>query len=339
MPSQADIHVTSIITNTERRRHALLIPGYIEAGQKTVEIKGLIDTGADAVIINQRLVDKYNLPTTRLPQPIIFCNTDDSVNKSGQITHRVEGHFILKNKKLPTNWYVANIGRDEVIFGMPWIRKYNPSIDWESGQVSFDPKRITRQQDIQKYRQTHDPLEGTLWSLPTPRNDQTLVMAYTETIDLKEALEEDVLTHNPSKILARLAHLAITGSNKRSSKGRNISRTTKSTELAVAANQNKTEKPTEDKLPEFVKEYSKIFDKTAAARLPEHRSWDHPIDFKKDFDFHTKKGWRKLYPLSIEETSELKKFIKENKEKGYIRDSTSPIASPFFFVSKKDGTK
>ena len=119
MPSQADIHVTSIITNTERRCHALLIPGYIEAGKKTVEIKGLIDTGADAVIINQRLVDKYNLPTTRLPQPIIFRNADDSINKSGQITHRVEGHFILKNKKLPTNWYVANIGRDEVIFGMP----------------------------------------------------------------------------------------------------------------------------------------------------------------------------------------------------------------------------
>ena len=130
----------------------------------------------------------------------------------------MEGHFILKNKKLTTNWYVANIGRDEVIFGMPWICKYNPSIDWESGQVSFDPKRITRQQDIQKYRQTHDPPEGTLWGLPTPRNDQTLVMAYTETIDLKEALEEDVLMHNPSKILAHPAHLAITGSNKHSSK-------------------------------------------------------------------------------------------------------------------------
>ena len=147
---------------------------------------------------------------------------------------------------------------------------------------------------------------------------------------MKEALEENVLTHNPSKILARLAHLTITGSNKRSSKGRNISRTTKSTELAVAANQNKTEKPTEDKLPEFVKEYSKIFDKTAAARLPEHRSWDHPIDFERDFDFHTKKSWRKLYSLSIEETLKLKKFIEENKEKGYIRDSTSPKAEHRF---------
>ena len=63
LPSQANIHITSIITNIERHRHVLLISGYIEAGQKTIEIKGPINTGADAVIINQKLVDKYNLPT------------------------------------------------------------------------------------------------------------------------------------------------------------------------------------------------------------------------------------------------------------------------------------
>jgi hypothetical protein len=34
---------------------------------------------------------------------------------------------------------------------------------------------------------------------------------------------------------------------------------------------------------------------------------------------------------------ELDKFLKENLEKGYIWPSQSPMASPFFFVSKKDG--
>jgi hypothetical protein len=33
---------------------------------------------------------------------------------------------------------------------------------------------------------------------------------------------------------------------------------------------------------------------------------------------------------------ELDKFLKENLEKGYIRPSQSPMASPFFFVDKKD---
>jgi hypothetical protein len=34
-----------------------------------------------------------------------------------------------------------------------------------------------------------------------------------------------------------------------------------------------------------------------------------------------------------------KEFIKENLEKGYIRESKSPMASPFFFVPKKDGKR
>jgi hypothetical protein len=45
----------------------------------------------------------------------------------------------------------------------------------------------------------------------------------------------------------------------------------------------------------------------------------------------------KTYNLTPQEQTELDKFLKENLEKGYIRPSQSPMASPFFFVDKKDG--
>ena len=45
----------------------------------------------------------------------------------------------------------------------------------------------------------------------------------------------------------------------------------------------------------------------------------------------------KNYNLTPEEQIELDKFLKENIDKGYIRNSQSPMASPFFFVKKKDG--
>ena len=38
----------------------------------------------------------------------------------------------------------------------------------------------------------------------------------------------------------------------------------------------------------------------------------------------------------MEEDEALKKFIKEQMEKGYIRKSKSPYASAFFFIKKKD---
>jgi hypothetical protein len=45
----------------------------------------------------------------------------------------------------------------------------------------------------------------------------------------------------------------------------------------------------------------------------------------------------KNYNLTPAEQIELDKFLKENLEKGYIQPSQSPMASPFFFISKKDG--
>ena len=44
-----------------------------------------------------------------------------------------------------------------------------------------------------------------------------------------------------------------------------------------------------------------------------------------------------VYPMSPNEQEELDRFLKENLQKGYIRPSKSPLASPVFFVKKKDG--
>src|SRR5215470_18688165 len=41
--------------------------------------------------------------------------------------------------------------------------------------------------------------------------------------------------------------------------------------------------------------------------------------------------------MSPIEQEELDRFIEENIRKGYIRPSKSPMASPVFFVKKKDG--
>jgi len=44
----------------------------------------------------------------------------------------------------------------------------------------------------------------------------------------------------------------------------------------------------------------------------------------------------KFYKLSFAEIKEQENFVEENLQKGYIRHSKSPIASPFFFMAKKD---
>ena len=298
----------------------------MQVGDKAVEIQGLIDTGADAVIVNQRVVDKYNLPTVPLPQPLTFRNADDSINKKGTITRRVEGSFNIKGTKLPTNWYVADIGRDDVLFGAPWIRKYNPIINWQTGQIRFKANVIKEQQQIHKYQVEHDPPEGRLWNFPMESPNRELVVSFIHTNQEEEDEDEEILTHNPSRVLQRLYQ------------SQQLRKVNKSTEIAIAAKKDKPTKTLDELLPEFIKDFKPIFEKKAAERFPPSRPWDHAIEFKKDFDWQTKKSWRKIYPLTMTERTELKKFIEENLAKGYIRPSKSPLASPFFFVTKKDGS-
>ena len=86
-------------------------------------------------------------------------------------------------------------------------------------------------------------------------------------------------------------------------------------------------------LPAEIMDYKDIFDKQTAEHFPESQPWDHAIDLKEDF---VPKDC-KIYPLSPPEQIELDKFINENLAKGYIQPSKSPMASPFFFINKKDG--
>jgi Reverse transcriptase (RNA-dependent DNA polymerase) len=112
-----------------------------------------------------------------------------------------------------------------------------------------------------------------------------------------------------------------------------IQKTNITTELAIKENSKKTDKTDEQLVPVEHHKYLDIFSEEKAHPFPESRPWDHKIKMKEGFEPKSFKN----YNLTPAEQIELDKFLKENLEKGYIRPSQSPMASPFFFVSKKDG--
>ncbi|KAG1925560.1 retrotransposable element [Pimephales promelas] len=83
-------------------------------------------------------------------------------------------------------------------------------------------------------------------------------------------------------------------------------------------------------------EYSdlvKAFSKAKAMELPPHRSNDCSIELLPG----TTPPKGRIFPLSQPESEAMKNYIEEELSKGFIRASTSPAASGFFFVKKKDG--
>jgi hypothetical protein len=104
-------------------------------------------------------------------------------------------------------------------------------------------------------------------------------------------------------------------------------------ELAIEENSKKMDKTDEQLVLVEYHKYLDISSKEKTHRFPESRPWDQKIKMKERFEPKLFKN----YNLTLAEQIKLDKFLKENLEKGYIQPSQSPMASPFFFVSKKDG--
>ena len=104
----------------------------------------------------------------------------------------------------------------------------------------------------------------------------------------------------------------------------------KSQEFALKYEENTSEL---GQIPPEYHEYLDVFDEKKADRFPKSRSWDHKIEMKPGFEPKSFKS----YNLTPEEREQQELFVSEQLKKGYIRPSKSPMASPFFFVTKKDG--
>ena len=87
-------------------------------------------------------------------------------------------------------------------------------------------------------------------------------------------------------------------------------------------------------IPKEYLNYAEVFDEKNCEVLPPHREYDCEIKLKENSNLF----YGPLYPLTEEEREELKKYLKENLKKGFIRKSSSPAGAPILFVKKKDGS-
>jgi site-specific DNA-cytosine methylase len=233
---------------------------------------------------------------------------DGTENKRGTINAYVNLEFSLGKRKFKERFYVIGLGKQKIILGFPWLHKYNPIIDWKKGEVTFKPFRIDWRCLMEKdkrIRQEQQPMIEEVVDDEERKNQTILPLKEDKLGVFIELLETDVLIHKTNIAM----------------------------ELAIEENSKKQDKTDEQLVPAEYHEYLDIFSEEKAHRFPGSRPWDHKIEMKEGFEPKSFKN----YNLTPAEQLKLDKFLKENLEKGYIRPSQSPMASPFFFVSKKDG--
>jgi hypothetical protein len=103
--------------------------------------------------------------------------------------------------------------------------------------------------------------------------------------------------------------------------------------LAEASAKDSKPKVFEDIVPTSLHAYADVFSETAFDSLPERRKWDHAIELERE----PSPAFRKVYPMTLTEQTEMDTFLEEALATGRIRQSKSPLGAPVFFIKKKDG--
>ena len=102
-----------------------------------VTVKVLLDSGTTGMFMDKRAAAKHGFTLQKLERPIKIRNVDGTNNSRGAITHQVEVNVYYKGHIERMRMDVCDLGKTEVILGMPWLQAHNPEINWETGEVKM----------------------------------------------------------------------------------------------------------------------------------------------------------------------------------------------------------
>jgi hypothetical protein len=133
----------------------LELPISIHSAKGTAEESALVDSGTMENFVDWRLVERIKLGTQQLDQPIKLRNIDGTFNTTGQITHFLDLLVTCGNKKVKQRFYVTGLSGVELILGYPWLRDFNPQIDWPTNKLIGPAVKIstTAHQPVPHMRQ------------------------------------------------------------------------------------------------------------------------------------------------------------------------------------------
>ena len=126
--------------NTERVRDVwhtlrLLREVWIKVGLEKLEnhervaVKALLDSRATGLFMDMIFAREKGFKMERMKNPLLVKNVNGTVNVEGAIMHQVKCNMFFKGHVERVRMDMYNLGKTEVILGIPWLATYNPEVD------------------------------------------------------------------------------------------------------------------------------------------------------------------------------------------------------------------
>jgi hypothetical protein len=316
----------------------------------------LIDSGATGLFMDTEYARANDIPTRSLSRPIPVFNVDGTANEAGSIDAVAEVILRYNGHIERAIFAITSLGKQSIILGFPWLRKHNPTVNWETKEIRMErcPSicntcRSENKSEKTALRATAEairacragpfpvlieeiededahPREGT--SNPEGGvNSDDEIPGLREEHDGKDDTDYDNTDiEDDDRIFVAHVHPEDPEHFVRAFQ-------TVSQRLSEAFTKNSKPKTFRDVVPDSFHDFEDVFNEHAFDSLPERRKWDHAIELERE----PSPGFRKVYPMTLDEQAEMDTFLEEALRTGRIRPSKSPIGAPVFFIKKKDG--
>src|SRR6266446_742922 len=101
----------------------------------SISTSALLDSGATGMFINQSFVQKHQLETIPLPQPVLMRNVDGSTNENRSVMEEVHITLRFGHHSERAHLTVMNLGQQTVIIRHSWLTLHNLEVDWAAQKV------------------------------------------------------------------------------------------------------------------------------------------------------------------------------------------------------------
>jgi len=94
-----------------------------------ITVRALLDSGTIGIFMDREMAKKHSFKMTKPKRPLKVKNVDGTENSGGNITHQVEVNVFYKNHVKRMRIDVCNLGKTDVILGIPWLQVHNLEIN------------------------------------------------------------------------------------------------------------------------------------------------------------------------------------------------------------------
>jgi hypothetical protein len=102
----------------------------------------LVDSGATKNFMDHSMIRCLGIGTRKLPVPRRIFNVDRTENSAGRLTKYCTLRIHKGDQNHLQTFYVTTLGTDHAILGYPWLKTFNPHINWEEGKILGPEIRI-----------------------------------------------------------------------------------------------------------------------------------------------------------------------------------------------------